>query len=231
MKPAAVVEIKFTLSKMYEHFILWTLVLTNVHMFCSSVQAASSLKQHESLRPCKRCGSPATHSPEVQRATCTRQSCLFDFCTHCQQTFHGSTPCRVVQPRTHVPTPIIPGSARSKRNIRRLWCDGALLWFYPLTVLNGRVMFLWNGSCWLPPKIGQRGMFLHERGLDWLLDVHKSVFVTCRTLALCDRINLLKHLLQHCWDNQPESVIWLKLLSSVSDKHVMPKKEIQTDML
>ncbi|XP_078129778.1 F-box only protein 5 [Sander vitreus] len=92
--------------------------------FNEYVQAASSLKQHESLRPCKRCGSPATHLSEVQRATCTRPSCLFDFCTHCQEAFHDSTPCRVVQPRpyftTPKTTPIIPGSARSKRNVRRL---------------------------------------------------------------------------------------------------------------
>lgn len=93
--------------------------------FCFSIQAASSLKQHESLRPCKRCGSPAKHSTEAQRAMCTRLSCLFDFCTRCQEAFHGSTPCRAVQPRSHFPTskstPHVPGSARSKRNIRRLW--------------------------------------------------------------------------------------------------------------
>ncbi|GLD66448.1 F-box only protein 5 [Lates japonicus] len=92
--------------------------------FKDYIQAASTLKQHESLRPCKRCGSPATHSAETQRATCMRLSCLFDFCTCCQEAFHGSTPCRTVQPRTQFltskTTPIIPGSARSKRNIRRL---------------------------------------------------------------------------------------------------------------
>ncbi|XP_034538211.1 F-box only protein 5 [Notolabrus celidotus] len=92
--------------------------------FNDYVQAASSLKQHESLRSCKRCGSPATYSAEARRATCMRLNCQFDFCTHCQQGFHGSTPCRVVQPRAHFPssqsTQIIPGSARSKRNIRRL---------------------------------------------------------------------------------------------------------------
>uniref|UniRef100_A0A3P8U848 F-box protein 5 n=1 Tax=Amphiprion percula TaxID=161767 RepID=A0A3P8U848_AMPPE len=91
----------------------------NRFVFCSCVQAASSLKQHESLRHCKRCGSPATHSPEVRQAVCTR--CLFNFCTRCQETFHGSTPCRTVQPRLRVPTskktPIVPGT---KRSIRRL---------------------------------------------------------------------------------------------------------------
>ncbi|XP_049926866.1 F-box only protein 5 [Epinephelus moara] len=97
---------------------------TQCTRFNEYMQAASCLKQHESLRPCKRCGSPAKHLAEVQRATCTRPSCLFDFCTHCQEAFHGSTPCRVLQPRPHFATPrttpIIPGSARSKRNIRRL---------------------------------------------------------------------------------------------------------------
>uniref|UniRef100_UPI0037E84A11 F-box only protein 5 n=1 Tax=Semicossyphus pulcher TaxID=241346 RepID=UPI0037E84A11 len=92
--------------------------------FNDYIQAAGSLKQHESLRSCKRCGSPSTYSPEAQRATCMRLSCQFDFCTHCQLGFHGSTPCRVVQPRVHATSTkasqIIPGSARSKRNVRRL---------------------------------------------------------------------------------------------------------------
>ncbi|XP_073338351.1 F-box only protein 5 [Pagrus major] len=96
----------------------------NCTRFNEYMKAASNLKQHESLRPCKRCGSPATHFTEVQRAKCMRPSCLFDFCTVCQESYHGSTPCRVVQPRSHFPstktTPIIPGSARSKRSIRRL---------------------------------------------------------------------------------------------------------------
>ncbi|XP_069568380.1 F-box only protein 5 [Brachyistius frenatus] len=92
--------------------------------FKDYVQAASSLKQHESLRSCKRCGSPATHSAEIQRARCTRLDCLFDFCTLCQESFHNSTPCRTVQPRSHFPTskatPVIPRSTRSRGSIRRL---------------------------------------------------------------------------------------------------------------
>ncbi|XP_061600941.1 F-box only protein 5 [Cololabis saira] len=92
--------------------------------FNQFTQAASRLKNHESQRCCRRCGSPATHLSEVQRATCTRSSCLFDFCTRCQEPFHGSTPCRMVQPKSQFSTsktnPILPGSARSKRSIRRL---------------------------------------------------------------------------------------------------------------
>ncbi|XP_017284892.1 F-box only protein 5 [Kryptolebias marmoratus] len=92
--------------------------------FNEYVQAASRLKQHESLRQCSRCWSPAAHLPEVQRATCTRSSCRFDFCTRCQEAFHGSSPCRVVQPKSHFTacktSTVAPCSARSKRNTRRL---------------------------------------------------------------------------------------------------------------
>uniref|UniRef100_A0A3P9N121 F-box protein 5 n=1 Tax=Poecilia reticulata TaxID=8081 RepID=A0A3P9N121_POERE len=92
--------------------------------FNEYVQAASTLKRHESLRSCRRCGSPATHWAEAQRATCSRSSCLFDFCTRCQEPFHGSVPCRTVKPHFHSApskeTAIIPGSARSKRNVKRL---------------------------------------------------------------------------------------------------------------
>lgn len=91
--------------------------------FTEYQKAASSLKQHESLKPCKLCGSPAKHNAHALRATCTRQSCAFDFCTKCQGSFHGSSPCRAIQP--HGPSsskekPILIGSARSKRNVRRL---------------------------------------------------------------------------------------------------------------
>ncbi|KAF7220249.1 F-box only protein 5 [Nothobranchius furzeri] len=92
--------------------------------FNEYLQAASKLKQHESLRPCRRCGSPASYLAEAQRAKCTRASCLFEFCTRCQEPFHGSSPCRMVQPRLNFSASkgnvIIPGSARSKRNVRRL---------------------------------------------------------------------------------------------------------------
>ncbi|XP_061693701.1 F-box only protein 5 [Syngnathoides biaculeatus] len=88
-------------------------------------QAAGTLKQDESLRRCRECGSPATHSDKSQRATCTRPSCKFDFCTLCQEAFHGSAPCRVACCTTRLPAPrssysVLPGSARSKRNVRRL---------------------------------------------------------------------------------------------------------------
>ncbi|XP_029962852.1 F-box only protein 5 [Salarias fasciatus] len=97
---------------------------TQSSRFDKYLEAARNLKTHESLRPCRRCGSPAVHSAEVQRATCTRPSCLFDFCSCCQEAFHGSTPCRTVMPRSPLSAPRVtqntPGNARSKRSIRRL---------------------------------------------------------------------------------------------------------------
>ncbi|KAL4640805.1 hypothetical protein GN956_G11650 [Arapaima gigas] len=84
-------------------------------------EAASTLKQHESLKSCKRCGSPAKCNPEALRATCTRQSCRFDFCTQCLCEYHGSSPCLLLAPgmSSSRDNPII-GSSRSKRNVKRL---------------------------------------------------------------------------------------------------------------
>ncbi|XP_046885385.1 F-box only protein 5 [Hypomesus transpacificus] len=88
-------------------------------------EVASSLKQHESLKHCKLCGSPAKHNARALRATCTRQSCAFDFCTMCHSHFHGSSACRTIL--SHGPgsstsrdKAILIGSARSKKNVRRL---------------------------------------------------------------------------------------------------------------
>ncbi|KAL6102266.1 fbxo5 [Pungitius sinensis] len=92
--------------------------------FSEYQQAAGALKQHESLRACRRCSSPAIHSSEVQRATCTRPSCRFDFCTRCREAFHGAAPCRVVRARPHLANAKTPGLAagatRSRSTLRRL---------------------------------------------------------------------------------------------------------------
>ncbi|KAM9801619.1 F-box only protein 5-like [Neosynchiropus ocellatus] len=82
------------------------------------LEASRKLKQHESLRSCKRCRSPAAYDSKVQRAKCTSRSCLFDFCTHCLGAYHGSSTCPRVSHASGAQ--ILPGSARSKRNLRRL---------------------------------------------------------------------------------------------------------------
>lgn len=85
-------------------------------------QAARSLKQHESLRSCVLCGSPARFDSDMQQAVCTRISCAFEFCTLCQSAFHNSDPCRKsVQAFTPSQKTLVAGSTRSKRNVRRLW--------------------------------------------------------------------------------------------------------------
>ncbi|XP_038816846.1 F-box only protein 5 [Salvelinus namaycush] len=100
-----------------------TLCCSQQSRFREYQEAASLLKQHESLKPCKRCGSPAKHNADAMRATCTRLSCAFDFCTLCQGPFHGSSACQTGLargPSSSRANPILIGSARSKRNVRRL---------------------------------------------------------------------------------------------------------------
>ncbi|XP_028845941.1 F-box only protein 5 [Denticeps clupeoides] len=88
------------------------------------LEVGKNLKQHESLKSCRRCSGPARVDHVAQRAVCTSISCGFDFCTACLGVFHGSAACR-----TGVVTgwsskskakPLLPGSTRSKRNVRRL---------------------------------------------------------------------------------------------------------------
>ncbi|XP_055027093.2 F-box only protein 5 [Misgurnus anguillicaudatus] len=86
-------------------------------------QVAKSLKQDESLRACVLCGSPARFDEAMQRAVCTRLSCAFDCCTKCQLPFHSSAPCRSTVrsfSSNSAKSTLIAGSARSKRNVRRL---------------------------------------------------------------------------------------------------------------
>ncbi|KAL0178601.1 hypothetical protein M9458_027495, partial [Cirrhinus mrigala] len=84
-------------------------------------EVAQSLKQDESLRQCISCNSAARFDKAMKRAVCTRISCAFDFCTLCQSSFHGSTPCRSsVRTFSTSQKTLLAGSARSKRNVRRL---------------------------------------------------------------------------------------------------------------
>ncbi|TRY97617.1 hypothetical protein DNTS_004748 [Danionella cerebrum] len=88
--------------------------------FQQFVEAAKTLKQHESLRRCVLCASPAKYDSAMQRAVCTRISCKFQFCTLCQMEFHHSSPCRSTIRASPSSEKIFVGSSRSKRNVRRL---------------------------------------------------------------------------------------------------------------
>ncbi|KAM6433247.1 F-box only protein 5 [Rhynochetos jubatus] len=84
-------------------------------------EAAKTLKNTESLKICHRCGSPAKYDSYLRRATCSRESCGFDFCTKCMCSYHTSSDCisgKPVKPSSKLGP--LPGSKKSKQNLRRL---------------------------------------------------------------------------------------------------------------
>ncbi|NXI82939.1 FBX5 protein, partial [Rhipidura dahli] len=84
-------------------------------------EAARNLKNTESLKACHRCGSPAKYDSYLQRATCSRESCGFDFCTKCMCSYHSSSDCVSSKPLKHNSTTgPLPGTKKSKQNLRRL---------------------------------------------------------------------------------------------------------------
>ncbi|NXG21529.1 FBX5 protein, partial [Grallaria varia] len=84
-------------------------------------EAAGTLKNTESLRACHRCGSPAKYDSYLQRATCNRESCGFDFCTKCMCSYHSSSDCISGKPvKSSSLSGPLPGTKKSKQNLKRL---------------------------------------------------------------------------------------------------------------
>ncbi|XP_026560808.1 F-box only protein 5 [Pseudonaja textilis] len=84
-------------------------------------EVAKTLKNTESLKVCHRCGSPAKYDSHLQRATCVRESCGFDFCTKCLCSYHSATDCIIGKPvKTSFRLGPLPCSKKSKQNLRRL---------------------------------------------------------------------------------------------------------------
>nr|XP_060609586.1 F-box only protein 5-like isoform X2 [Anolis sagrei ordinatus]XP_060609587.1 F-box only protein 5-like isoform X2 [Anolis sagrei ordinatus] len=84
-------------------------------------EIAKTLKNTESLKACYLCGSPAKYQPHLQRATCIREGCGFDFCTKCLCSYHSAKDCtsgKPVKPSSKIEA--LPGSKKSKQNLRRL---------------------------------------------------------------------------------------------------------------
>nr|XP_032817575.1 F-box only protein 43-like [Petromyzon marinus] len=79
-----------------------------------------TLYSDELLRKCPRCQSPARLRCAEDRALCTRESCLYDFCAICWCSWHGARPCSPAQTVRRGPADALPGSKQSKRNLRRL---------------------------------------------------------------------------------------------------------------
>ncbi|XP_043918809.1 F-box only protein 5 [Protopterus annectens] len=83
-------------------------------------QVASTLRKDQSLRTCVRCGSPAKLDSFLQRAKCNRAGCGFDFCTKCLCGYHESRLCTAYSPKQILKVDCLPGSKKSKKNLKRL---------------------------------------------------------------------------------------------------------------
>ncbi|XP_077455922.1 F-box only protein 43 [Stigmatopora argus] len=84
------------------------------------IEVAKTLFKDECLRECPCCQHPAKCHRVKGEGVCTRPDCAFRFCTACLCTFHGSKECRSQSAGRHRKDILLPGSAQSKRNIRRL---------------------------------------------------------------------------------------------------------------
>ncbi|XP_042540950.1 F-box only protein 5 [Dipodomys spectabilis] len=84
-------------------------------------EMAKTLKKNESLKACVRCNSPAKYDCYLQRATCKREGCGFDYCTQCLCDYHITKDCSNGKLlKDSCKTGPLPGTKKSKKNLRRL---------------------------------------------------------------------------------------------------------------
>ncbi|KAK1896101.1 F-box only protein 43 [Dissostichus eleginoides] len=84
------------------------------------LEVAKTLFNDESLKPCPRCQSPARCHSVKREGVCSTADCAFQFCSACLCAFHGSRECGSQSAGRRRKDIILPGSAQSKRNVRRL---------------------------------------------------------------------------------------------------------------
>ncbi|KAL3060851.1 hypothetical protein OYC64_015236 [Pagothenia borchgrevinki] len=84
------------------------------------LEVAKTLFNDESLKPCPRCQSPARCHSVKREGVCSTADCAFQFCAACLCAFHGSRECGSQSAGRRRKDIILPGSAQSKRNVRRL---------------------------------------------------------------------------------------------------------------
>ncbi|XP_061460218.1 F-box only protein 43 isoform X2 [Rhineura floridana] len=84
------------------------------------VKVAQTLFSDEALKPCPRCRCPAKFQTLKKRGLCSREDCAFDFCILCLCAFHGSRECSSSSAKRQNRKDALPGSAKSKRNLKRL---------------------------------------------------------------------------------------------------------------
>ncbi|XP_078109920.1 F-box only protein 43 [Sander vitreus] len=84
------------------------------------LEVAKTLFNDECLKPCPRCQHPAKCHSVKGEGVCSRADCGFQFCTACLCSFHGSRECGSQSVGRRKKDILLPGSAQSKRNVRRL---------------------------------------------------------------------------------------------------------------
>ncbi|XP_066434487.1 F-box only protein 43 isoform X1 [Eleutherodactylus coqui] len=84
------------------------------------VKIAKTLFTDEALKPCPQCQYPAKYQPLKKRGKCSKKDCGFDFCILCLCAFHGSKECSGGSGKYAHKKDVLPGSAQSKRNLKRL---------------------------------------------------------------------------------------------------------------
>ncbi|XP_015668805.1 F-box only protein 43 [Protobothrops mucrosquamatus] len=84
------------------------------------IKVAQTLFSDEALKPCPRCQCPAKYQSLKKRGLCSREDCAFDFCVLCLCAFHGSRDCSSLSSMRQSKKEALPGSAKSKRNLKRL---------------------------------------------------------------------------------------------------------------
>ncbi|KAM4633845.1 F-box only protein 43 [Polymixia lowei] len=84
------------------------------------LQVAKTLFNDECLKACPRCQHPAKCHSVKREGVCSRDDCGFQFCTACLCAFHGAKECVSRSAGRRNKDTLLPGSAKSKRNLRRL---------------------------------------------------------------------------------------------------------------
>ncbi|XP_074538772.1 F-box only protein 43 [Halichoeres trimaculatus] len=84
------------------------------------LEIAKTLFNDECLKPCPQCQHPARCHSVKGEGVCSRSDCGFQFCTACLYAFHGSKECGSQSMGRRKKDILLPGSAQSKRNVRRL---------------------------------------------------------------------------------------------------------------
>ncbi|NXN42729.1 FBX43 protein, partial [Rhinoptilus africanus] len=84
------------------------------------IKVAKTLFTDEALKPCPRCQYPAKYQLVKKRGLCIREACAFEFCILCLHAFHGSKECNSLSVKCKNKKDAPPGSAQSKRNLKRL---------------------------------------------------------------------------------------------------------------